>query len=229
MKRFYEEGEIAWVKSKQTTGKVVALDIPNLRAIVSFRTLTGNHDEIIMFEDLDKLRTAKAVEKRTAKQDTILFAKVRPDAIIPSKRFEDSGYDIYANFEQEQIEIKPSEVVLIPTGIASSLLPKYRFIVKERSSTGTKCMAVRAGVIDSGYRGEWFIAMNNTGRKNIIISKHVNTLIETDHNILYPYTKAIAQANLEIVPAVKTKTITFEELQAIPSERKAGKSGDSGK
>lgn len=30
---------------------------------------------------------------------TVKFAKVRPTAEIPTKRVEDAGYDIYADFE----------------------------------------------------------------------------------------------------------------------------------
>ena len=41
----------------------------------------------------------------------LLFAKVRPDAIIPSKDDENAGYDIYANFKPVQIV---SLLVLIP-------------------------------------------------------------------------------------------------------------------
>ena len=32
---------------------------------------------------------------------TVKFAKVRPTAKIPTKRDEDAGYDIYANFEED--------------------------------------------------------------------------------------------------------------------------------
>ena len=31
----------------------------------------------------------------------LVFAKVRPDAIIPTKDNENAGYDIYANFKEE--------------------------------------------------------------------------------------------------------------------------------
>ena len=37
----------------------------------------------------------------------IKIAKVRPDAIIPTKRIEDAGWDIYANFAEDWMEIPP--------------------------------------------------------------------------------------------------------------------------
>ena len=38
---------------------------------------------------------------------TVKFAKVRPTAKIPTKRVEDAGYDIYADFEDSFILINP--------------------------------------------------------------------------------------------------------------------------
>ena len=62
--------------------------------------------------------------------DKVLFAKVKPEAKIPSKREEDGCYDIYACFDEEVITIKPHEIVTVPTGIASAFDSKYRFDVQ---------------------------------------------------------------------------------------------------
>ena len=101
----------------------------------------------------------------------VKFAKVRPDAIIPSKRDEDMGFDIYACFDEDYIVINPHETKLIPTGIASACDTDYGFVVFERGSTGSKGIARRCGVIDSGYRNEWFIGLTNTTNKILYISK----------------------------------------------------------
>ena len=77
----------------------------------------------------------------------IKFAKVRPTAIIPTKRVEDAGFDIYANFEEDFILIPPHETEMIPTGIASACDTDYCFILKERGSTGTRGIAQRCGRI----------------------------------------------------------------------------------
>ena len=68
----------------------------------------------------------------------IKFAKVHPNAIIPSKRDEDMGFDIYACFDEDYIVINPHETKLIPTGIASSCSSDWGFLVFERGSTGSK-------------------------------------------------------------------------------------------
>lgn len=103
--------------------------------------------------------------------DTIKFAKVRENAIIPSKDVENAGYDIYGIFEGNNDEnriVKPHTTKLIPTGIACALPSKYYFQVEERGSTGSKGIKKSAGVIDSGYRGEIFIAITNSTNNYLV-------------------------------------------------------------
>ena len=158
---------------------------------------------------------------------TIYFAKVRPDAKIPTKRVEDAGYDIYANFDDNYEIILPHETKMIPTGIASACSDDYCFILKERGSTGTKGMAQRCGVIDSGYRGEWFVPITNTTDKPIIIFKAGRKPTLFTEFIEYPYEKAICQAMLVPVPKTEVKEISFEDLKNIKSERSDGALGSS--
>ena len=178
----------------------------------------------------------------------IKFAKVRPDAIIPDKRDEDMGFDIYACFDDDYMVINPHETKLIPTGIASACDPGYGFLLFERGSTGSKGIARRCGVIDSGYRDEWFVGLTNTTNKRLFISKFdkeelVKALCsdcdnpidwrvaedEVLNGIVYPYSKAIVQA--WVAPVLKTnkEEISYDDLKAIPSERGLGKLGSSNK
>ena len=167
----------------------------------------------------------------------VRFARVHPNAIIPSKRDEDMGFDIYACFDEDYIVINPHETKLIPTGIASACNPKYGFVVFERGSTGSKGIARRCGVIDSGYRNEWFIALTNTTDKRLFISKLSEEETYNDYytdkikkaSFVYPYSKAIAQALVVPVPKVEVKEISYEELKAIESERGMGALGSSNK
>lgn len=166
----------------------------------------------------------------------VKFAKVRPDAIIPSKRDEDMGFDIYACFDEDYIVINPHETKLIPTGIASACDPGYGFILFERGSTGSKGIARRCGIIDSGYRNEWFVGLTNTTNKVMFISK----LSEQDtyaayyddvmpESFVYPYSKAIVQALVSLVPKIYREEISYDDLKAIPSERGMGALGSSNK
>lgn len=166
----------------------------------------------------------------------VKFAKVHPNAIIPSKRDEDMGFDIYACFDEDYMVIKAHETKLIPTGIASSCDADYGFVLRERGSTGSKGIALRAGVIDSGYRNEWFVGLTNTTNKVMFISKldekdtYAKYYGETmPESFVYPYSKAIAQALVVPVPKVKVEEIPYDELKAIESERGLGALGSSNK
>lgn len=167
----------------------------------------------------------------------IKFAKIRPDAIIPSKRDEDMGFDIYACFDEDYIVINPHETKMIPTGIASSCSSEYGFLLKERGSTGSKGIAQRCGVIDSGYRGEWLVPLTNTTNKKLFVSKlsEKDTYNKYDNDysllgeeiIVYSYFKAITQAIVVPVPKVIVDEISYDELREIESERGLGKLGSS--
>lgn len=158
----------------------------------------------------------------------LYFTRLNPKAIIPSKEAENAGYDIYACLEKESIEIPPGEIKLIPTGIASAFSADYVLQINERSSSGSKGLAIRAGIIDSGYRGEIFIALNNVTNKPIIIAKQPEDF-DQDTNIVWPASRAIAQALLLLVPEAKVIELNIEELKNINSKRGESTLGASGK
>lgn len=158
------------------------------------------------------------------------FAKVRESAIIPSKKVEDAGYDIYANFEDDFLVIQPNEIKMIPTGIASAFSYEFVMVLKERGSSGSKGLSVRCGIIDSGYRNEWFVPINNTSNKPIVIAKeYVESYKTIEFATVYPYNKAICQALLLPVPKVEVAEISYDELKKIKSERGEGCLGSSNK
>ena len=160
----------------------------------------------------------------------LYWAKVKEEAILPSKREEDAGYDLYPCFEQEYIEIQPNETKLIPLGVASAFDPQYVMLLKERGSTGTKGMAQRAGVIDSGYRGEYMAPITNVNQKPIRIAKQSIAQTWKDSDcIIYPYEKAVCQGVLVVMPQLESEELTYEDLQKLESDRMAGKLGSSGK
>ena len=160
----------------------------------------------------------------------VRFAKVKPNAIIPSKRLEDAGMDVYACFDEDYLVIPPHSTVLVPTGIASACSVDYVFLLRERGSNGSKGLAQRAGVIDSGYRGEWFVPLTNTNSvAMVIVKKGVELPLIYEHAKLYPYEKGIAQALVVPVPRLAIEEMPYENLQQIPSERGKGALGSSGK
>ena len=167
--------------------------------------------------------------------DTVFLAKIKPNAKIPTKRDEDGCYDLYACFDEDDMVILPNKVKLVPTGLSSAFDPKYRIAFRERG-TNTRCgLVVMAGQIDSGYRGEWFVALLNTSNKPIVISKEVDDIVHSkSYNIVdaetyFPYSKAICQFAVEDVPKVEINEIAFDELSSYESERMFGKLGSSNK
>ena len=165
----------------------------------------------------------------------IVFSKVREDAKIPSKRVEDAGYDIYACFDEDYIVIEPSQSIFVPTGIASAFPNNYVALLRERGSTGSKQMALRCGVIDAGFRGEWKVAINNTSEQQIVIVKakfveenpsHFENMKE--YCTVYPYEKAIAQFIFTNAFHAEIIEIPHEKLEQIKSERGTGMLGSSG-
>lgn len=165
----------------------------------------------------------------------VCFGKLREDAIIPSKESENAGFDIYACFDEGCMIIQPNQTVMIPTGLCSAFDEVLVGIVEERGSTGTKGMARRAGIIDSGYRGEWFIPITNVNSESIVICKTGYCLTEeeqktlTPNPIYYPYQKAIAQVIFHKLPQITVREADPEFIRAIASNRGVGALGSSGK
>lgn len=160
----------------------------------------------------------------------VQISKIRPEAKIPNKREEDAGFDLYPCFDEDYIIILPHKTKLIPTGLATAFSPDYVMLLRERGSTGAKGMALRSGVVDSGYRGEIFVGITNTNDFPIVILKNVQDKTwERHHYIIYPYSKAIAQAIFVEPPKAKFEEIPYEDLLKIESERGIGKLGSSQK
>ncbi|AZU98869.1 hypothetical protein pW2_30 [Bacillus phage pW2] len=192
---------------------------------------------------------SKALEEMNKRINAIMnpevfFAKIHPDAITPTKRDEDAGYDLYACVDSKEVGVwgkgygteqahviycPANETTLVPTGLAFAL-PKTHYLnaKHERGSTGKISMSVLAGVIDSGYRGEVFLAITPL-HKDVIITSQVEKTLDLDDRIYYPYSKAIAQATVDLVPNTKLTELTLEELVKIESERGDTKLGQSGK
>lgn len=133
--------------------------------------------------------------------EELLFARIRGDAVIPSKRVEDAGYDIYAAFDEDYMLFAPLETRRVPTGLLSAFSPDYYFQLQERGSTGTRGISQRCGVIDSGFRSEWMIPLTNLNKKPLVLVKPgKEDLFAGQDVVLYPISKAICQAILLPVP-----------------------------
>ncbi len=160
--------------------------------------------------------------------------KLKEGAIIPSKRPEDAAYDLYAIFEEDFKILMPGEIFMAPTGLSVEIPSDWVFYIAERGSTGSKGISRRCGVVDSGYRGEIFVPLNNTTNKPVIFAVKEGPALadfleeqglQGGEVTIYPQSKAIAQAMIMYAPHVEVEEV--EELGE--SERGDGALGSSGK
>lgn len=162
-------------------------------------------------------------------KNELFFARKKEDVILPTKRTEDCGYDIYAYFEDDCMIIEPHQTKMIPTGLYTAMSDEWAGIIKDRGSNGSVGLQTVCGVIDSGFRNEIFVAVTNTNEKPIMILKGFKKTKEYKDVIIYPYSKAIAQMMIVAVPKMEVIELSVEELQAISSERGLGMLGSSNK
>lgn len=167
----------------------------------------------------------------------IKFATKDRAVKIPYKNKEDLGYDIYPFFSEKWFELPPFATRLIPTGLISSIPEDYGIILKERGSTGSVGLGLRAGVIDSGYRGEWFVAITNHNDTPVYIckseyrgdlEKEMQTK-EIYNYLVYSYDKAICQAVVVRNYNFDVEIVSVATIQKDKSLRGSGKLGSSGK
>lgn len=220
------QGKKVFITNLKTYGFIEKVDEENKELEIVYYKNNEQKKDKFAYGDVEEV-----IEK-----DELIFAKVKDNAIIPSKEKEDGGYDVYACLEKGQdkkyksIKFESFEIKEVPTGVASSLpLGKYRIKFRERGSSGKFGLALRSGLIDSGYRGEWFVAVQNMNNKKLEITDAVEEPTETEKVKRWPLKKAFAQACLEFLPRVYVRTINYEDLKQVPSKRGEGKEGASGK
>jgi dUTP pyrophosphatase len=152
----------------------------------------------------------------------------REDAILPEYANPgDAGMDVFA---AEDIIIEPGQTSIIPTGLKLAIPEGYEIQVRPRSgiSLNTPLRIVNSpGTIDSGYRNELGIIMNNSstiiGEDTVKISSEIFTL-ESKGNKMGTYKikkgDRIAQIVLQKVP--KIKFIPVKSVKDIGEDRGGG-------
>jgi len=98
----------------------------------------------------------------------IILKKIKENAVIPTRATKYSaGMDICACLD-EPVTIGTGEIKMIPTGlIAYPECSDAVIFIYPRSGLSSKygvTLANSVGVVDSDYRGEWFIPLINHGK-----------------------------------------------------------------
>ena len=95
---------------------------------------------------------------------TIKAAKLREDAILPTRKHpDDAGIDFYA---VEPVSIHPNFMGIVKTGITVEIPKGYVGLMKPKSRND---FLLGAGVIDAGYQGEIQIKVANISAETLNI------------------------------------------------------------
>lgn len=101
---------------------------------------------------------------------SLLIFKFHEDAKLPTVAHPrlDLGYDLYT---LEHVVIEPGKQAEIRTGIGVEFeRMACGFIIKDRSSFAKRRLYTHGGVIDSGYRGEIIVFMENASTEIVSIT-----------------------------------------------------------
>jgi dUTP pyrophosphatase len=182
---------------------------------------------------MDKMDFINAVY--TDQKEVIKFSRMYDDVIIPSKKADDAGFDIYARISEDFLIVRPHETTLIPTGLRVWAPKGYYMQLFERGSTGVRGIGQRAGVIDSSYTGEILVPITNHNDALLVLTNRDTSAEEVnphglwERHIFYPLNKAIAQGVILPVPDFAVEEISDEEMLSRDTHRGEGRLGSSKK
>ncbi len=101
-----------------------------------------------------------------------LIKKLDSKVNIPEyKTLGSSGLDIEA-FTQKDLILKPSETIIVPTGLSVAIEENLEIQIRPRSGLAAKnkiSVLNTPGTIDSDYRGEIKVILVNLGTKDFVI------------------------------------------------------------
>lgn len=112
---------------------------------------------------VDWIRDQPGPAERARKLDQIPIKSLHPEAKLPTKTYpDDAGYDLYVS---ERTTIPAGQFRDVPCGIAIQIPDGFWAMIVGRSSTLRKReLLVQLGVIDVGYRGELFAAVQSVSQ-----------------------------------------------------------------
>jgi dUTP pyrophosphatase len=135
-----------------------------LNEIEGDETLSPNKKEMLTTLIKGSLELTFDMVKNPRERISVKIQKIVPEAILPSYAHDsDAGADIYS---LEEVTLKPHTTALIRTGIKVAIPGGYEIQIRPRSGLSLKTplrVANAPGTIDSAYRGEVCVIMENTG------------------------------------------------------------------
>lgn len=173
---------------------------------------------------LNALADIETIGKRIVQ---VQIEKVNENAIIPTyAHLDDAGMDVYAT---KDYNLAPGEQVIIPLGFKIAIPNGYAVLVQPRSGLSSKTklrICNTPGLIDSGYRGEVGVIIENIDSpiKDITYDFDENghpVITSILHGQSYQISKGDRIAQLRLVEVPK---IGFYEVDSV-SETMRGQGG----
>tara|TARA_Y100000996_G_C22520151_1_gene642102 strand:+ start:1122 stop:1562 length:441 start_codon:yes stop_codon:yes gene_type:complete len=142
----------------------------------------------------------------------ILIKRLSKEVAIPKYETDgSSGMDLAANNNNE-ININPGKVAIIPTGLSLSIPEGFEVQIRPRSGLAAKqkiSVLNTPGTIDADYRGEIKVILINLGQETFKVEKGLRV------------------AQMVVCPIIKAKLVEVDDLGK--TERGAGGFGSTGK
>jgi dUTP pyrophosphatase len=184
--------------------------------------------------DIEGNSLGPTVQLQRVNTQNVNVKRLNEGAVIPSYAREgDAGFDLVAT---EDVIVEPGETKLVPTGLSFEIPPGYELQIRPRSGVTLKTkLRVQLGTVDSGYRGEVGVIVDNTESEgysegewvldvsgNMVGWSYVNEFVDGTY---------VIQKGDRIAQGVVTPvaTIQFEEVTELgESSRGDGGFGSSG-
>ena len=120
----------------------------------------------------------------------LTFKKPKENAIIPTRATNASaGLDICACLD-EPVTLEAGDIKMIPVGLtAEPDCEDVALLIYPRSGLSTKfgvSLANCVGVVDSDYRGEWFIPLINHGKAPFTVEHGMRIAQLVPTKVLFP-------------------------------------------
>ena len=163
------------------------------------------------------------MKEKSGMSSEIYVERINEDAVLPSYAHDgDAGMDLYST---EDVLLAPGEIKLIHTGLKFAIPVGYEVQIRPRSglSLNTPLRIPNApGTIDSGYRGEICILLENTSPEKYADAP---VLFATDKgNTKGPYQikKGDRIAQMVFAKYETTKFVMTESVETIGINREGG-------
>ncbi len=154
----------------------------------------------------------------------IYIEKICEDAVLPSYAHDgDAGMDLYS---VEDVVIAPGQTVLVKTGLKMAIPVGMEVQVRPRSgiSLNTPLRIPNApGTIDSGYRGEVCVIMENTSPVGSGDENSILTLKDKGNQKgTYKILKGDRVAQMVVATYAKAEFHLVEDVSGIGNDRAGG-------